>query len=148
VLTWRPSPTSRPTSLDRWLRIATFQRLYAEARRRAVEAAVSRMSCLALGAVEALARHLDAGAPLVEIKAAVALLGNLKNLGGLDVEERLAKLEERFGQCRSGGPAGDNGSKNAYSERRHDGRGAEQADGEQPGAAGERTGRWLNDGRG
>jgi hypothetical protein len=89
-------------ALDRWLRTVTFQRLYAEARRRAVESAVSRMSALALCAVETLARHLNAGAPLVEIKSAVALLGNLKSLGGLDVEERLAKLEERIEAARVG----------------------------------------------
>jgi hypothetical protein len=65
------------------------------------------MSCLALGAVEALARHLDAGAPLVEIKAAVALLGNLKSLGGLDVEERLARLEERVEAARVGKNSAD-----------------------------------------
>jgi hypothetical protein len=95
------------TTLERWLKLPSFQRLYAEARRRAVEAAVARMSCLALGAVETLARHLNAGAPLVEIKSAVALLGNLKSLGGLDVEERLAKLEERIEAYRAGKTSAD-----------------------------------------
>jgi hypothetical protein len=81
------------TTLTRWLRTPAFQRLYAEARRLAVEAAVARLSGLALCAVEALERNLHADAPAVEIKAALGLLTHLKALGGLDVEERLARLE-------------------------------------------------------
>jgi hypothetical protein len=95
------------TTLTRWLRTPAFQRLYAEARRLAVEAAVARLSGLALCAVEALERNLHNEAPAVEIKAALGLLANLKALGGDDLEARLAALEERVeAVARVGPPAG------------------------------------------
>jgi hypothetical protein len=90
------------STLNRWLNLPRFKRMYAEARRLAVEASIARMSCLALHAVEVLARHLDGGAPALELKAATTLLTHLKALGGLDIEERLARLEERVEAARVG----------------------------------------------
>jgi hypothetical protein len=92
------------TTLTRWLRTPTFQRMYREARRLAVEAAVARLSGLALCAVEALERNLHNDAPGVEIKAALGLLTHLKALGGADLEERLAALEERVEAAGKVGP--------------------------------------------
>jgi hypothetical protein len=95
------------STLERWMHNAAFQKLYREARRLAVEQAVGRLSATALCATETLVRHLNAGAPLVEIRAALGLLANLKALGSLDVEERLAKLEERVEAARVGKNSAD-----------------------------------------
>jgi hypothetical protein len=98
------------STLERWLRNATFQKLYRQARQQAVERAVGRLSALSLCAVEALARHLDGGTPAVELKAAATLLGALKSLGGDDIEQRLQAIEERLDSvARPAPPAGREG---------------------------------------
>jgi hypothetical protein len=86
-------------TLDRWVASPEFKRMYREARRMAVEQAVARMSALAMQAVNVLERHMNGGTPALEIKAAVALLSNLKALGGAEIEERLAALEARLEQA-------------------------------------------------
>jgi hypothetical protein len=110
---------SEPT-LYRWLRLPAFQRAYRDARRRVVDVAVSRLCGLTEKAVAALEKNLKCGVPGAEIRAAVAVLDNVKALLlGEQFEEQVAKMageiselqRQRFGDGRNGhrGTFGRNG---------------------------------------
>ena len=81
-------------TLQRWLHDPNFQAGYRAARQRAFEAGLSRLQALTGEAVEALQRNLTAPRPLVQVRAAVAILTHAtQGAELLDLSARLDRLE-------------------------------------------------------
>jgi hypothetical protein len=83
-------------TLHRWLRRPAFRDAYRAARRRVLEAALSRLQQSAGKAVEALERNLACGNPAHEVRAALGILDQaVKAAELLDLAERLEELERQ-----------------------------------------------------
>lgn len=81
-------------TLARWMKREEFQTRYRDARRRTFEAGLSRLQALTGEAVETLQRNLKCGRPMVEIRAAGAILEHARHgIEILDMGDRLAALE-------------------------------------------------------
>jgi hypothetical protein len=86
-------------TLQKWLRLPQVQAEYKAAARAVLDLTVDRLAGLATRAVDALARNLDCGNPATEVRAGVALLGQLAALRGvLETEERLAALQAQLAE--------------------------------------------------
>jgi hypothetical protein len=81
--------------LYKWLKDPEFQAEFQQARRQVVDQAVTRLTALTSAAAEALERGLTSTVPAAEIRAAVAVFGNIKDLmiAG-EQDQRLDKIEE------------------------------------------------------
>jgi hypothetical protein len=101
-----PAVPVNEKTLRLWLKQPAFVTAYREARRQAVEAALGLLQRDAVRAARALRRNLRCGKPGDEIRAALGILGTaVKAVELLDMEERLAALEERLaGHARNGRP--------------------------------------------
>jgi hypothetical protein len=86
-------------SIERWLQDPNFSRELRQARRRVVEAAIGNLQSKMADAVEALHRNLTASrSPGAQVRAASLIIEyGLKGMRELDLEERLAALEEASG---------------------------------------------------
>lgn len=81
----------------RYLKDKEFLAEYRAARRRTVEAAITRMQQLTDEAVETLQRNLHCENPSVEVRAAQTILDNaVKSVETMDILERLEVIENEF----------------------------------------------------
>lgn len=91
-------------TLLRWMQEAAFQQAYREARRRVVEATIGRLQSVTAEAVKALHAALTCTTPTVRVSAARAILEfSFRSVELMDLEERLAALEQRVGGHGGGG---------------------------------------------
>jgi hypothetical protein len=90
------------TTLQKWLKLPCFKQAFDDAKRRAVDHAVARLSALTQDAVAALQRSVSCGIPAVEARTANSILENARAMAQhREIEGRLAALEERLGQALS-----------------------------------------------
>jgi hypothetical protein len=90
-------------SIERWMQDPDFSRELRAARRRVVEAAIGSAQARMIDAVETLRRNLNVSrSPGAQVRAASLILEyGLKGLRELDLEERLAALEEAASEERT-----------------------------------------------
>ncbi len=94
----KAAKVSEATAL-RWMQDDAFQRDYRAARRNVVEQSLATIQAATTEAVEALRRNLNCERPSVEVAAAQAIIGHaVKGVELIDLDERLAALESRFGR--------------------------------------------------
>jgi hypothetical protein len=100
-------------TLGRWLADPDFARAFRAARRRVVDAAVTRLQQVTMSAVLTLDRNLCCGKPAVEVAAARAVLEQaLRSVELGDLLQRVEELERHLqgkgdGDDRERGPAAD-----------------------------------------
>lgn len=82
------------STLARWMKTEAFQSVYAEARRQVFEIGLSRLQALSGEAIETLRCNLTATRPMIQVRAATAILLHATRAAELlDITDRLAKLE-------------------------------------------------------
>jgi hypothetical protein len=96
-----------PRSLRRWQQLPAFQDAYRKARAAALSEAVRGLEKLVGKATQALARHLDGGNAVAEVRAAVAVIDRaFKGYSLIEMEERLQRIEARTAEIEASRPPG------------------------------------------
>jgi hypothetical protein len=84
-------------TLINWMRRPDFRGAYLEARRRLVDAVVTRLARDAAEALDTLRRNLSCGKPAAEVRAAAFIVDrSFAGLELLDLAERVAQLESEW----------------------------------------------------
>ena len=94
-----------PATIWRWTQQVDFRARLRDARRAVVEGAIGRLQQAATEAVTTLQRNLTCGTPVVEVRAATAILDQaIRAVELFDVVERVEQLESRLAARAEGQP--------------------------------------------